>query len=199
MGLTSAEEAKIMAAGGGLLPQGIATANAPFAQTYDRRFCTGTVFAPTSALLTLTGIWLPGGAKVSGITFVSGSTAESGGSHLWYCLYKGNDPNLPTAYTLMAQATDNTGAAAFGANVAFRMALTAAQVLPYTGQYLIGFCCVGTIPTLQCIVGSVNGNGNIAGMTPIVSCTADAALTTTAPATLGSLTVITQSIYAYVD
>ncbi len=185
---------------GGLLPVGGGTGTAPFAQTFDRRFALSTVTAPTSALLTMTAIWLPAGSVVTGITFVSGSTAESGGSHLWYALYKGNAPFGASAYTLMAQATDNTSATAFGANTAFRMALTTAQTCPYTGLYLLGFCCVGTVPTLLNIAAAtVNANGNITGMTPVTSATADSALTTTAPATLGALTAVVQSYYAYVD
>lgn len=200
MSMTPAEEAQIAMYGSPLLPVGGALGTAPFAQTFDRRLAVSTVFAPTSATLTLTAIWLPAGRVVTGITFVSGSTAESGGSHLWYALYKGNQPLGASAYTLMAQATDNTGAAAFGANTAFRMALTAAQTCPYTGLYLLGFCCVGTVPTLLNITAAtVNATGNITGMTPILACTADAALTNAAPATLGAQTAITQCLYAFVD
>ena len=100
----------------------------------------------------------------------------------------------------MAQATDNTGAAALGANTALRMALTTVQTCPYSGLYYLGVCVVGTPMTLLCATAaSVNANGNITGMTPILSATADAALTATAPATMGALTAITQSIYAFVD
>ncbi len=149
----------------------------------------------------MTGIWLPAGALVTGITFVSGSTAESGGSHLFYALYKSKDsPYAPVNYALMAQATDNTGGAAFGANTAFRMALTTPQVCPYSGLYLLGFCAVATCPTLLNITATVaNANGSITGLTPILSATADTSLTTTAPATLGTLTTVVQSYYAFVD
>jgi hypothetical protein len=184
---------------GGLLPVGGGTGTAPFAQTFDRRFAVSTVFAPTSGTITMTAIWLPAGSVVTGITFVSGSTAESGGSHLWYALYKGNSPFGATTYTLMAQSADAVGAAAFAANTALREALTAPQTCPYSGLYLLGFCCVGTVPTLQNVTGSVNNNGNIAGMTPILAATADSSLGAAAAATLGTLTTITQSLYAYVD
>lgn len=194
MSLTPAEEARISMISGGMLPVGGATATTPFAQTFDRRFALSTVFAPTSGTLTLTGIWLPAGSVVTGITFVSGSTAESGGSHLWYALYKAD-------LTFMAQATDNTGAAAFAANTAFRMALTAAQTCPYTGLYYLGFMCQATqMPTLLNVTAaSVNANGNITGMTPIVAATSTGSLTTTAPSPAGALTTITQALYAFVD
>jgi hypothetical protein len=195
MSLTPAEEAQIVMYGGGLLPVGANVATTPFAQTFDRRFAAGAVFAPTSALLTLTAIWLPAGRTVTGITFVSGSTAEATGTHLWYALYQAN-------LTFMAQATDNTGAAAFAANTAFRMALTAPQTCPYSGLYYLGFCCVasGTVPTLCCTIpANVNLTGNIAGMTPIVAATSTGSLTNAAPSPAGALTAITQCLYAFCD
>lgn len=192
MATTPAEEAKIMSSG--ILPVGVAGSATPASyQTYDRRFALSAAVAPTSGTLTLTGIWLPAGTVVTGITFVSGATGESGGSHLFYALYKAD-------LTLMAQATDNTGATAFAANTAFRMALTAAQTCPYSGLYYLGFMCVGTIPTLLNITGGVaNANGSITGMTPITSATSSTGLTTTAPNPAGALTTVANSYYAFVD
>lgn len=194
MSLTPAEESRIaMFAAGAMLPAGGGLGTAPYAQTFDRRFALSTVFAPTSATLTVTGIWLPAGSVVTGITFVSGSTAESGGSHLWYALYK-ND------LTFLAQSADDTGATSFGANTAFRKALTAAQTCPYSGLYYLGFCCVGTVPTLLNVTAAtVNANGNITGMTPVVAATSSSGLTGTAPSPAGALTAITQALYAFVD
>jgi hypothetical protein len=195
MSLSPQEEANLIAqVGGGMLPIGVAGSATPaFAQTFDRRMALSTVFAPTTATLTLTGIWLPAGKVITGITFVSGSTAESGGSHLWYALYKQD-------LTFMAQSTDDTAAAAFSANTALRKALTAAQTLPYSGLYYLGFCCVGTVPTLLNVTAAtVNATGNITGMTPILAATSTAALTGTAPTPAGALTAITQSLYAFVD
>ncbi len=191
--MTPAEEAQIQMGGGGLLPVGANVATTPFAQTFDRRLCGGTVFAPATGLLTLTAIFLPAGRTVTGITFVSGSTAESAGSHLWYALYKAD-------LTFMAQSTDDTGGTSFGANTAFRKALTAAQVCPYSGLYYLGFAAVATCPTLLCMVAAnTNGQGAIAGMTPILGATSTGSLTGTAPSPAGALTSIVQSIYAFVD
>lgn len=192
---TPQEEAQLLAqAGTGILPVGTASlVTQPFAQTFDRRLATGTVFALTSATMYLTGIWLPAGKVVTGITFVSGSTAESGGSNLWYALYKSD-------LTFMAQATSNTGAAAFAANTAFRMALTAAQTCPYSGLYYLGICVVGTSMTLlNSVAASANANGGITGMTPIVAATSSTALTGTAPSPAGALTAIANCLYAFVD
>ncbi len=195
MSTTPQEEAQVLAQdGAGFLPIGVAGSATPaFAQTFDRRLAISTVFAPTTAILHVTSIWLPAGKVVTGITFVSGSTAESGGSNLWFALYRQD-------LTLMAQATSNTGATAFAANTAFRMALTAPQTCPYSGLYYLGFCCVGTIPTLLNVtVATVNATGNITGMTPIVAATSTGSLTGTAPNPAGALTAITQCLYAFVD
>lgn len=193
MGLTPAEEGKIVQSGS-ILPVGVTGSATPAsAQTYDRRLAISAAFAPTSATMTVTGIFLAAGQIVTGITFVSAATAESGGSHLWYALYKSD-------LTLMAQATDNTGAAAIAANTAFRMALTAPQTCPYSGLYYLAFCCVGTVPTLLCLTSAVaNGLGSITGMTPIVAATSSAGLVGTAPNPAGALTAITQCLYAFVD
>ena len=198
MSLSTAEEANLIAqASSAILPVGTAgLATQPFAQTFDRRMAISAAFAPSTGVLTLTGIWLPAGKLVTGITFVSGAQAEAGGTHLWYALYK-ND------LTFMAQATDNTGATAFGAGTAFRMALTAAQTCPYSGLYYLGFMCAqsaGTVPTLLNITSAVTNNlGSITGMTPIVAATSTGSLTTTAPSPAGALTTITQCLYAFVD
>lgn len=192
MSTTPAEEASLTQGTIMPLPVG-ASGTMPRFQTFDRRLATGTVFAPTSATMYMTGIMLPAGQVVNGITFVSGSTAESGGSHLWYALYKAD-------LTFMAQATDNTGAAAFAANTAFRMALTAPQTCPYGGLYYLAFCCVGTNPTLLNVVAaSANANGGIAGMTPILAATSTTTLTGTAPTPAGALTAIVNCLYAFVD
>ncbi len=194
MALTPTEEAQVASAGGGLLPVGTATGTAPWAQTFDRRLAVSAVFAPTSGTMTMTGIWLPAGKIVSGISFCSGSTAESGGSHLWYALYKSD-------LTFMAQSADAVGAAAFAANTLLREPLTAPVTLPYSGLYYLAFCCVGTIPTLlNVLAATVNATGNITGMTPIVAATSTASLNTgTAPAPAGTLTAIAQSLWACVD
>ena len=132
MSISPQEEAQLVAqTGSTMLPSGAASlVTQPFAQTFDRRLATSAVFATTSGTLTLAAIWLPAGKLVTGITFVSGSTAESGGTHLWYALYKGD-------LTFMAQSTDDTGAAAFAANTALRKALTAAQTIPVSGLYYL--------------------------------------------------------------
>jgi len=198
MATSPTEEAQLIAQAGSVVPpvapSGVATQ--PFAQTFDRRLATGTVAAPATGVLNLTSIWLPAGKIVTGITFVSGSTAQSGGTHLWYALYRSD-------LVFLAQSADNTAAAAMAANTALRQTLTTAQTLPYSGMYYLGFMCTnsaGAQPTLTCVVAAtVNSNGNIAGMLPIVAATSTGSLTTTAPNPAGALTTIAQTFYAFVD
>ena len=189
---TPAENAQIHSAE--LLPAGSATiATVPAAQTWDRRVAINSTFAPTSGTLTMTAIELAAGQVVSGITFVSGATAEATGTHLWYALYRAD-------LTFMAQSTNDTGAGSFAANTAFRKALTAPQTCTYSGLYYIGFNCVATtMPTLVNLLGVANSNGGVAGMTPILAATSTASLTTTAPSPAGALTAIAAALYAFVD
>ena len=196
MSLSTAEEGKIVSLNGCTIAP-VGATGVVTAQTYDRRLAVSAAFAPTSGTLTLTAIWLPAGTVVNGITFVSGAQAEAGGTHLFYVLYKAD-------LTLMAQATDNTGAAAFGANTAFRMALATQQICPYTGLYYLGFLCVqsaGTVPTLLNITSALTNNlGGITGMTPILAATSTTGIASgTAPNPAGALTTITQALYAFVD
>jgi hypothetical protein len=196
MSLTPAEQAAALAVGTGFVPYGGGTTTIGQFQTFDRRLATGTPWAPTTQVLTMSAIWLPQGAVVTAITFVSGSQVESGGSHLWFALYRGD--NL----ALLAQTSDATGSAAFAANTAYRATLTAAQTCPYSGLYYLGFACQASsnVPTLLCAIsGSLYGNGGATGMTPVLSGTSTGSLGASAPNPAATLTAITQSLYAFVD
>ena len=181
---------------GRLPPVSAAGNTVPFAQTFDRRFVTNITFQTTSGTMTMTAIWLPEGATVSGITFLSGATAESGGTNLWFALYT-------SALALMAQSANDTGAAAFGANTALRKALTTPQKMTYSGLYYLAYMStnsLGAQPALYNITnGGANANGSVTGMTPILAATSSTGQTTTAPATAGALTTITQALWACVD
>lgn len=194
---TPNENAALLMGYAPILPVG--TAGPPFAQTVDRAVCNGTALTPATGVMNLTAIWLPQGQIVNGITFVTigGPTTST---HLWMALYRSD---LGASSVLMAQSTDDTTSTDAPANTAFRKALTAAQTLPYTGLYYLGWMQTSSGQnTLMCAVNqSVNGNGNITGMTPALAFThATTGLTTTAPATLGVQTaVIAGRLYAFVD
>ena len=166
-------------------------------QSFDRRLAISAAWAPASGTLTMTGIWLPQGMTVNAITFMSGATAESGGTHLWYAIYRAD------TLALMAQSTDNTGAAAFGASLSLRQALTAPVVTPYTGLYYLGFLCAmsaGGVPTLLNLTSGVTTNlGAVASTTPILAATSSTGLSAAAPNPAGALTTIVQCLWAGVD
>jgi hypothetical protein len=201
MSLSANEEAQLVAqiGGGAILPVGTASVlTPPYAQTFDRRLAISAASAPTSGTLTMTGIWLPAGKVVTGISFVSGATGETGGTHLWFALYRQD-------LVLMAQSTDDTGATSFAASTCLRKALTAAQTCPYTGLYYLGFLCThsaGGIPTLLNAAAAVTtGNGAEANnrMLPILAATSSTGQLGTAPNPAGALTAIAASYYAFVD
>ena len=190
--LTPAEELKLLSlASAGILPAG-ATGNV-LAQTFDRKMGATATTACVSGTLTMVAILLPAGMTVTGITFVSGTTAEAGGTHLWYALYRGD--NL----ALMAQSADDTGAASLAANTALRKALTTPQVLPYTGLYYLAFLCTATtMPTHMVQTSTAFANGGT-GMTPVLAGTSNTGLTATAPAVANAPTAANFSLYAFVD
>ena len=165
-------------------------------QSFDRRLAISAAWAPTSGTLTMTGIWLAQGQTINAITFMSGAQAEATGTHLWYAIYRAD------TLALLAQSTDNTGAAAFGASLSFRMALTAPIQMPYTGLYYLGFVCVasGNVPTLLNLTSGVTTNlGAVASTAPILAATSTGSLTAAAPNPAGALTTIVQCLWAGVD
>jgi hypothetical protein len=195
---TPSENAALLMGYAPILPAG-AAGTVPIAQTVDRAICNGAALTPATGVMNMTAIWLPQGQVITGITMVTigGPTTNT---HLWMALYRSD---LGANSVLMAQSTDDVTSTDAPANTAFRKALSAPQTLPYTGLYYIGWMQASSGQnTLMCAVNqSVNGNGNIAGMTPALACThATTGLTTTAPATLGVQTaVIAARLYAFVD
>jgi len=163
--------------------------------TFDRRFAT-TSFAPTTGNLFLTAILLPANLKVTGISFVSTATAESGGTHLWFALYKSD-------LRLMAQSADDTGATSFGATTMLRKTLTTPQVTPYGGLYYVGFMCsqsLGAVPTLLALATAHAGaNGSVTGMTPIIAGVSTTGLGATAPNPAGAITPSVNNLFAVID
>ena len=179
----------------GALPP-VGTSGTPFAQTFDRRLATGVAFQPTSGTLTMAAIWLPEGATVAGISFVSGGTAQTGGTNLWVALYKSD-------LTLMAQSTNDTSGTPFATNTMLRKALTTPQKCTYSGLYYVGFMSTnsagGQVALAVYTTGSANLTGSITGMTPILNGTSSTSQTTTAPNPAAAMTTITATLWACVD
>lgn len=183
MSISGAEMAHILGlCGAGVLPAGA------IAETYPRRMAAAAAaLTVTSGTLYLFGVYLPA-CTVTSITFVSGTTAEASGTHLWYALYNQN-------LSFIAQTTDNTAAAALGASTALTQSLTATQSIN-AGIYYLGFQCTATTPPSLATYTSLTSVTNIA---PIMAATSSTALTNAAPSPAGALTAITNCAYAYIS
>lgn len=194
MSLNPTEETQLLEQAGGnliTLPLG-AGGLPPFAQSYDRRL-SSIQTALTSGTLTMTSVWLLAGKVVSGISFLSGATAEAGGSNLWYALYRSD-------LTLVGQTANDVGAASFAALTLFRKALTSPQVAPYTGLYYVGICCVATTPPgIVSLSTHPGAMGSITGMGPVLGGTSTTGLTGSVPSPAGALTAGAFALYALID
>jgi len=155
-----------------------------------------------TGVMELTSIYLIQGQIVSSINYVSGSTAESGGSHLWFALYDdGRGSATANQLALLSQTTDQTGAAAFAANTNLGLALNSPVVATYTGIYYVAIMCVGTTPTLAGVTRTSTASIQIAGAGTgaVFGGTAGSSLTTTAPNPSGAVTGSVRTNYAYVS
>jgi len=166
-------------------------------QNFDRRFAISAAFQCITSIVYLTGIYLPAGFVVNGITFMSGAVAESTGTHLVFSLYRAD------TLTLLSTAADNTGGAAMGASLSFREPIVTPVPCPYTGLYYLSFLCTasGTVPTLINITSAVNTNlGAVASTAPILAASQTATVTTGIPPNTVVLnTIMTQCLWAAVD
>lgn len=163
------------------------------AETFPRRHAISTAYQPATGVLQMFGIYLPGGKVITNINFVSGGTAESGGTNLWFALY---DQNL----NLLAQSTNDTGATSFAANTNLRKALTAPQTTKYAGLYYVGYMqtnSAGAQASLLCLAAPASSVAN--GIAPIISATSSTGLTTAAPNPAAALAVQVNTAYAYVS
>ena len=175
---------------GGLVP--------PIAQTIPFA-AFNTVVAASTGVMSLTAIHIPAGQTISNINFLSGSTAESGGSHLWFALYDdGRNSTTASQLALLRQTPDQTGAAAFGATTNLGLTLTSPYTTTYSGIYYIAFMCVGTLPTLVASTHQVTTFRITPGGTTM-SFTAGSALTNAAPNPCGAITGNANMFYAYVS
>jgi hypothetical protein len=112
----------------------------------------GTTAEGVSGTLYLFPIYIALGCTISNINFVSGSTAESGGSHLWFALYDDGRAAPTGKLALLGQTADQTGAAAFAANTNLGLSLLTPYTTLYGGIYHVGFQCVATgMPALTCL------------------------------------------------
>ena len=143
----------------------------------------------TSGRLALAAIALRRGMTVTNISFMSATTALSGGENQWFALYNSSG-------TLLGQCADVT-TEAWAANEIKTLALASPVVTAYSGLYYLGIMVKASsaVPTLAAIAVSALTTGR----TPKLCALADSSLTATAPATLGTLSNSVAYPYAYVS
>ena len=159
------------------------------AETYSRVGNT-----PSSQALLSTGrlgmnaIILDAGITVRSATFVSGTTALSGGTNQWFALY---DRNL----ALLGQTADDTNTA-WGADSAKTLTFATPITTTYSGLYYLAInVTASTVPTLFGINASTVTNA----FSPMIGATSTTSLTGTAPDPAGALSVNSRVAYAYVS
>lgn len=163
-------------------------ANVNVFETYDRRLGFSNL-APvgwTTGKMLSVAIFLRKGAVITSLTWRSGGTGESGGSHLWAALY-----DTQATPALIAQSTDDTAATSFGAAAykTFTLASPAPYTVPTTGIYYVSISVTGTMPTL--LEGGIVSASAGVNTPPIsgqksVSIVSGSALGGTAPSTITS-------------
>lgn len=147
------------------------------AETFPRYLAAGSSLAPTSGTMYLVAISVGVPSTISGITFLSGSTALSGQTNWWAALYT-------PALALIAQTPDLTNTGTWAANTEKTFSLSTPVVLA-PGMYYVAIMVAATQPpTIQ----GVATTSTIGPMAPVLMGTSDTGLTTTAPATAAALT-----------
>jgi hypothetical protein len=205
MSLSSAELGQVLSVSGvGKLPitgGPSSLLKAPIAQTMPFEAAVSAVTL-TTAVCSACPIYLPQGVTISNINFVSGSTAESGGSHLWYALYDdGRGSTTANQLALLGQTADQTGAAAFGANTNLGLSLITPYATTYTGYYYVAICCVGTTPTLAGVIRASTAAIQVSAQATgaVYGGTFGSGLTNQAPSPSGAVTATGFTAYAYVS
>ncbi len=152
--------------------------NLPRVGLYDSAGDTGQV-ALTTQVMTSVPIYLAAGDVITNISFRSGATAADTPTNWWFALY--SNASTPA---LLAQTADQT-TGAWAANTTKTVALASAQTITASGIYWVGIMVKATTPpTLLGCVGApaiATGERNL-------SQSSGSGLTTTAPATITSVT-----------
>lgn len=162
------------------------------AASMARSQASNTAIAPASGTLCVTSLVIPQYTVVSNLTFVTGGTAETGGTHGWHVL-------LDSTLKVVAVSADQTGAAVWSpANTPITLAATSAYTTTYTGLYYIGVMVVATgMPTFNGSAGL--GTSGAMGQAPVF-CGTSSTGQTTPPAigtTMTALTAASFNFYAY--
>jgi hypothetical protein len=168
--------------------------NGALGQTMPRRTATSTTIGPTSGTLYLQAIFIPAGLSIGHISFTTGTTAKTGGTHGWYLL-------TDSSYIVRAVTADQTDPATIWGtiNTSYSIATQAAYVTTYSGLYYVGVMVAESAGTMPTFTGG-SGFGNVNGLSPILVGTAGSAQTTppSTGTTLSTPSAINLPMYAYV-
>jgi hypothetical protein len=157
-----------------------------FRENFDRRYVGGNLAALTTQIMTSVAIPLEVGDLVTNLTFLSGGTAAGTPTNWWFGLY--DDGATPA---LIAQSADQL-TAAWAANTAITLALSAAYKVPRSGVYYAAVMVKATtVPTLAGFtLENAAAAGAIVSGQKVLAQTSGSSLTTTAPATIATPTTV---------
>lgn len=153
--------------------------NLPRTGLTDSAGDTGNV-ALATGVMTSVPIFLAAGDLVTNLSFVSGATAAGTPTNYWFALYD----NQATP-ALIGQTADQT-TTAWAANTVKTLALATAYRVVKTGLYYAA--CMVTATTPPSLLGTIGAKPVVAGERNL-SQSSGSSLTTTAPATIASVTV----------
>jgi len=161
------------------------------AQTFSRGSAVGNGSVLTTTDLYLTLIWLPV-CTVTSVTYISATTALSGGSNQWFGIF---DASL----NLLKLTSDDTSTA-WAANTAKTLNLSTTLAVTTAGLYYVGIMVKATtVPTLA--TAQTSSGAAAVGLAPIVHGNSSTGLTNPAscPNPAGAITAGGPTPYAYVS
>lgn len=150
---------------------------------------TGTQNNLSSGRLWLTRIWLPAGATVTAVNFISGSTAGASLTHRWGALYD-------SSRVLLGQSADDTSTS-WATFTAQAFTLGTPYAVTTSGNYYVGLMVAGT--TMPTVYGITMSGTVLQGLpSPAISGTSSTGLTATAPNPAAALNVVNGVAFAWV-
>lgn len=154
--------------------------------------CASDLAATGTGVAIGTRIYLRKGDVITNISFVSGNTAAATLTNQWHALYS-------EAGALLAQSADQ-GAAAWAANTAKKLALSAPYTVLADGWYIVATST--TASTVQTLIGCapiVTASGAVHTGSKAMGFTFGSAVAGVAPATTGTQTAVAKCPLAIVS
>lgn len=162
------------------------------AETFSRAGATtGNVAGMLSGRLFLCALQLPANEPITSITFMSGGTALSGGTHQWFGLFD-------DALNALAFTSDDTSAS-WNSSTEKTLALSSPFITTYSGLYYIGVMVTAT--TVPNLMGVASGGSANTGLAPILTGTSTTGQTgvPALPFTAAALAAVAGIPWAYVS